>query len=237
MSHESQELQSSRSEDHSFEIYLFRNHYPGCRGLTPLHAGTISFDDLDTSGGAVQLTNQYAASGVLFTNLFAAQQFKFNILPPSTPNYASPFWVDTNPGFITFVDPSNSSTPGVVDGLSFTLVGLSASDAHPGNFSGATLMTLDANGNTIETLIIPSVNTTTTDDTFILSGEIHSLEFIHTDGTTGAFPIDDLTFGTVTPVPRAVVVRVSSSRQRWAWPVRIRRRRARHTPRPVSEVA
>jgi len=168
-----------------------------------LQAGTISFDDLDTSGGAVQLTNQYASSGVLFTNLFAAQQFKFNILPPSTPNYASPFWVDLNPGFITFVDPANSSIPGLVASVSFTLVGLSVPDGHPGNFSGATIVALDGNGNSIlgQTVTIPGVSTATANDPITFTGDIHALEFIHVDGTTGTFPIDDLTFGTVTGVP------------------------------------
>jgi PEP-CTERM motif-containing protein len=175
----------------------------GAAATVSLHADSIPFDDQSTSGGAVQLSNQYAASGVLFTNLFAAQSFKFNIFPPSAPNYASPFWVDLNPGFITFVDPSNSSTPGVVDSVSFTLVGLTASDAHPGSFSGATVEALDEGGNVIagQTTVIPGTSSTTSDQILTFTGEIHSLEFIHTDSTSGALPIDNLIFDAVTPVP------------------------------------
>jgi len=91
--------------------------------LTPLCATTISFDDLNTTGGAVPLSNQYASSGVLFNNITAAQNFPFNIVPPSAPNYASPFWTDTNPGAIVFVDPSNPSSNATVGTVSFTLVG------------------------------------------------------------------------------------------------------------------
>ncbi len=51
--------------------------------VTPLCATTINFDDQATSGGAVQLSNQYASSGVLFNDIYAAQSFKFNVIPPS----------------------------------------------------------------------------------------------------------------------------------------------------------
>jgi hypothetical protein len=117
--------------------------------IAPLRAGAINFDDQATSGGAVQLSNQYASNGVLFTDLFAAQNFKFNIFPPSTPNYASPFWVDFNPGLIMFVDPSNASVNATVDTVSFTLVGLTATAQNPGNYSGATVDAIDLNGNVI----------------------------------------------------------------------------------------
>src|SRR5262249_62435040 len=96
--------------------------------LVPCSAGVINFDDQSTSGGAVALTNQYLSSGVLFQDIYAAQNFKFNIFPPSVPNYASPFWVDLNPGFIIFVAPGN---PGIDTTVSGVLI--------PG-FPGATKM-------------------------------------------------------------------------------------------------
>jgi hypothetical protein len=169
---------------------------------TPLGATTVNFDDQATSGGAVQLSNQYASSGVLFTDLYAAQNFKSNIFPPSTPNYASPFWVDLNPGLITFVDPSNSGVNATVGTVSFTLVGLTVNPA-PGNYSGATVDALDLSGNIIlgQSITIPAVNVTTPNQTFTFTGAVHQLRFTHTVGTTGALPIDDLAFGAVTPVP------------------------------------
>jgi hypothetical protein len=169
----------------------------------PSFAATINFDDQDTSGGAVQLTNQYASSGVLFSNIYAAQNFKFNIVPPSTPNYASPFWVDTNPGFITFVDPSNSAVNASVDTVSFTLVGLTASSQTPGNFSGAIVDALDLGGNIIagQSETIPGTAATTANEVLTFTGDIHELRFTHVDGTSGALPIDDLVVGAITPVP------------------------------------
>jgi PEP-CTERM motif len=168
-----------------------------------LSASTINFDDQSTAGGAVQLSSQYGASGVLFTDIFAAQNFKFNIIPPSTLNYASPFWVDLNPGLITFVDPSNPLNNAIVSTVSFTLVGLTASALHPGSFSGATVDALDLGGNVIagQSITIPGTSVTTTNQVFTFTGNIHALQFTHIGGTTGALPIDDLVFGAVTPAP------------------------------------
>jgi hypothetical protein len=117
--------------------------------IAPLCATTINFDDQATSGGAVQLSNQYASVGVVFNDLFAAQSFKSNITPPSAPNYAAPFWSDLNPGTITFVDPSNPLNNASVDSASFILVGLNTSAQTPGFFSGATVDALDLSGNII----------------------------------------------------------------------------------------
>src|SRR5579875_2424730 len=117
--------------------------------VTPLCATVINFDDQATGSGAVQLSNQYSSRGVLFTDIYTAQNFSFNIVPPSTPNYASPFWADLNPGLITFVDPANPVNNATVSTDSFTLVGLTASTLHSGNFSGATVDALDLSGNII----------------------------------------------------------------------------------------
>jgi hypothetical protein len=168
----------------------------------PLFAGTINFDDQNTIGGAVALSNQYASSGVLFSDIYAAQNFKFNIIPPSGLNYASPFWADLNPGFITFVDPANALQAAVVDTVSFTLVGLTASDAHPGNFIGATIDALDADGNVIagQTVVVPATSVNTANQVLTFTGGVHELRFTMTSGT-GAFPIDDLVIGNLSDVP------------------------------------
>ncbi len=168
--------------------------------VTPLCATTINFDDQATAGGAVQLSNQYSSSGVLFNDIYAAQNFKFNIIPPSTPNYASPFWTDLNPGLITFVDPSNSLNNATVNTVSFTLVGLTASAQHPGNFSGATVDAIDLSGNVIagDSVTIPGTDVTTANQIFTFTGDVHELRFTHIPTRPGALPIDDLVFGALT---------------------------------------
>ena len=74
---------------------------------------------------------------------------------------------------------------------------------HPGSFSGATVDALDLAGNVIagQSLIIPATSTPHPNQTFTFSGNVHALRFTQTANTTGALPIDDLTFGSVTPAP------------------------------------
>ena len=59
-----------------------------------LSAGTVlNFDGQPTAPSGisgVDLTNQYASQGVLFSLIDASQSFKFNVTPASIPNYASP---------------------------------------------------------------------------------------------------------------------------------------------------
>ena len=176
----------------------------------PLCAGTINFDNISTAGGAVALTNQYASSGVLFSDITDAQNFKFNIFPPSTPNYASPFWTDFNQGTISFVDPLNPLNNAYVTSASFTLVGLTSTVPNPGNFSGATVDAIDLSGNVIagQTVVIPATSVTGPNQTLSFTGNIHALRFTHTASTTGALPIDDLTFGTVNAVPEPSTFRL-----------------------------
>jgi hypothetical protein len=173
-----------------------------------LSAGTVlNFDDQATSSSgisSVPLTNQYAAEGVLFSLIDASQSFKFNIVPASSPNYATLFFGNGGPGFFKFVDPSDSAAQGYVDQVSFTLLGLTASDAHPGSFSGATIDALDLNGNVIagQTQIIPTTLTTTSNEVLTFTGQVHEIRFTLTPGTTGLLPFDDVTFGAVmTPEP------------------------------------
>ena len=174
----------------------------------PLCADTINFDDQNTAGGAVPLTNQYAANGVIFNNISAAQNFKFNIIPPSALNYASPFFGNTNPGLISFVDPSNSAVNGTVTTVTFTLVGLTSTVAHPGFFSGATIDALDLGGSIIagQSITIPAASVTTANQVLTFAGPIHALQFTHIAGTNGLLPIDDLTFGAITPTPEPSTV-------------------------------
>ena len=174
----------------------------------PLCATTISLDDLLTAGGAIQLSNQYANNGIVFNDLYAAQNFKMNITPPSSPNYASPFWVDLNPGTFSFVDPTNPLTNATVSSVTFTLVGLTSTTQVPGFFSGATVDALDLGGNVIvgQTVVIPAVSVTDSNQSLTFTGAIHSLRFTHTAGTMGALPIDDITFGAVTPTPEPATI-------------------------------
>jgi hypothetical protein len=172
---------------------------PSClllAALLPCSGGSINFDDQNTTGGPVVLTNQYLPQGVLFQDISASQQFKFNIVPPSTPNYASPFFTDPNPGFIIFVAPGNAAINMAYSTVSFTLVGLTTPEGHPGNYSGATIDALDLSGNVIggQSVVIPATAIARPDQTLTFTGQVHELRFTLTNGTTGAFPIDNLTF-------------------------------------------
>jgi len=161
----------------------------------------INFDNLSTSPSSVALTNQYAASGVLFDQINAAQNFVFNIVPPSSPNYASPFWSSTNPGEILFVDPADSNVAAYTSSVTITMVGLSTPAGHPGSFSGATLDALDVGGNVIQTQVIPGTSSATANLDLTFTGQVHALRFTHTPTTTGALPFDNLTFESLTTVP------------------------------------
>src|SRR5262249_46342090 len=177
--------------------------------IPPAFAGAINFDDQQTNPAGISgidLSNQYAAEGVLFSSIAASQSFHFNIIPPSSPNYASPFFSGGSVGQFTFVEPLDPSVPAFVDSVTFTLVGLTAPAGHPGFFSGATIDALDLAGNVIpgETLVIPATSTSTSDMALTFTGQVHAIRFTQTPGTSGAFPFDDLTFGAVsTPEPDA----------------------------------
>jgi hypothetical protein len=168
-----------------------------------LSATTINFDDQPTQStgiNSVPLTNQYASEGVLFSLIDASQSFKFNVTPTSAPNYATPFFNNAGPGSIIFVDPADSSQNAYVNQVSFTLLGLDSTSAHPGDFSGATIEALDINGVAIpgQTQTIGATSTTTPNQVLTFTGEVHEILFTETAGTSGVLPIDDLSFGTVT---------------------------------------
>lgn len=174
----------------------------GLMMLTSATATTvINFDNLATGSGAVQLTNQYAASGVVFDQIYAAQNFIFNIVPPSSPNYASPFWTSTNPGTIFFVDPANSNVAAYTGIVTITMVGLSTPQGHPGSYSGATIDALDAGGNVIQTQTVPAISTASSNLDLTFTGQVHALRFTHTPTTVGALPFDNLSFEALTDVP------------------------------------
>jgi hypothetical protein len=161
----------------------------------------VNFDDVTSP--PLQLTNQYAASGVVFDQIEMTQSFVFNVIPPSAPNYATPFWNSTNPGRIQFVDPTNPSVLAYTNSVTITMVGLTTSIAHPGNFSGATIDALDLAGNVIagQTQIVPATNTTTNDVDLTFVGPVHALQFTQAPGTQGILPFDNLTFAALTPIP------------------------------------
>src|SRR5258707_6820300 len=175
-------------------------------GGTALLATTINFDDQATAASGISgilLTNQYAAQGVLFNSIDASQSFKNNITPASSPNYATPFFGTTNPGFIIFVSPLDSTVNAWVDSASFTLLGLTSTVAHPGNFAGATIDALDLTGSVIagQSQVIPATSTSTSNQVLTFTGQVHEIRFTLTPSTTGILPFDDLIFGAVTAAP------------------------------------
>ena len=168
--------------------------------VLPAHAGSVvDFDGLVTD---VALSNQFAGLGVLFTNIEASARFTSNVVPVSGPNYASPFWTNTNPGLITFVDPSNSATAATSDNIAFTLNALTTSLA-PGWFSGATVDALDLLGNVIGSHTIQPQSVSGSTNTVFFTGQIHALRFtyIANPNGLGALPFDNLTFDTPVGTP------------------------------------
>ena len=176
-----------------------------------MFAGSINFDDQPTgpgSAGSLALGSQYLSQGVLFSNMEVSKAFNFNVTPTSSPNYATPFFSNLNPGSFQFVDP-NSRVDAYVDTVSFTLLGLTANVAHPGSFSGATIEALDLFGNVIagDTQVIPGTSTTTSNVVVTFTGQVHEILFTQTQGTAGIFPIDDVTFSAVTtPEPGGFLI-------------------------------
>src|SRR3982750_133653 len=148
-------------------------------------AVTINFDDQATAPSGISgilLSNQYAAQGVLFSLIDASQSFKNNVTPASAPNYATPFFSTSSPGFFTFVDPADPATDAYSTAVSFTLLGLTSTVAHPGNFSGATIDALDLNGNVIagQTQTISATSVTTSDVVLTFTGQVHEIRFTRT---------------------------------------------------------
>jgi hypothetical protein len=180
-------------------------------GSAALVAGSINFDDQPTGpgiAGSLALGSQYLAQGVLFSNMEVSKAFPFNVTANSSPNYASPFWANLNPGSFQFVDP-NTLVDAYVTSVSFTLLGLTTNVDHPGNFSGATIEALDLLGNVItgDTQVVPGTTTATSNVVVTFTGQVHEILFTHTPGTSGIFPIDDFTFSAITtPEPGGLLI-------------------------------
>jgi hypothetical protein len=176
-----------------------------------MFAGSINFDDQATGagiGGSLALSSQYLSQGVVFNNMEVSKAFTFNVVPTSSPNYATPFFTNLNPGSFQFVDPI-TLVDAYVDTVSFTLLGLTVNTDHPGSFSGATIQALDLLGNVItgDTQIIPGTSTTTSNVVVIFTGQVHEIVFTQTAGTSGIFPLDDVTFSAVTtPEPGGFLI-------------------------------
>jgi hypothetical protein len=87
--------------------------------------------------------------------------------------------------------------------VTITIVGLTTSNVHPGNFSRATIDALDLAGNVIagQSQIVPATNTTTNNVDLTFVGPVHALRFTQAPGPQGILPLDNLTFAALTPVP------------------------------------
>jgi hypothetical protein len=176
-----------------------------------MFAGSINFDDQATGpgiAGSLALSTQYLSQGIVFGNMEVSKAFTFNVIPTSSPNYATPFFSNLNPGSFQFVDPI-TLVDAYVDTVSFTLLGLTANADHPGSFSGATIEALDLLGNVIagDTQVIPGTATTTPNAILSFTGQIHAIRFTQTAGTSGIFPVDDVTFSAVTtPEPGGFLI-------------------------------
>jgi hypothetical protein len=172
----------------------------------PAAATTINFDDSNVV--PLQLSNQYASSGVIFDQIERSASFVFNVVPASSPNYATPFWSSSNPGTFDFVDPTDAAIEAFTDSVTITMIGLSTPAGHPGNFSGATIDALDVFGNVIpgQTQTIAGTSTQTSDLSLTFTGQIHALRFTQTPGTSGVLPFDNVTFGSLASIPEPSTV-------------------------------
>ena len=168
---------------------------------TLCHAAVIDFDNLT---GPVALTSQYASQGVIFSEIEATAQFATSVVTVSSPNYATPFYSNTDPGALWFTDPNDSSIEAYVTSVSITLNGYNNVG---GWFDGATIEALDPGGSVIAgqtQTIPPTTGTNYGSSTITFTGDIHELVFnniLTSNGDLGIFPFDNLTFGAVTDVP------------------------------------
>jgi hypothetical protein len=166
----------------------------------PLCSATVvNFDNL---AGPVALTNQYASQGVMFDQVEATGQFATSVVSVSSPNYATPFYSNANPGMLWFVDPSNNESA-YVSSVTITLNGYNNVG---GWFDGATIDALDLSNSVIAgqtQFISPTSGTDYGSMTVTFAGQVHALEFtnIMNPNGLGIFPFDDVTFGTLTDAP------------------------------------
>lgn len=170
--------------------------------VSSARAVTINFDDLPATSPVAglpvpagsQLTNQYAALGVLFNSSGGfASVVNFGPNTPSSPNAIAASAFDGTLSYalpieLTFVSPDNSSVAAVTDFVSIR------GDLFVMGFGTNTMIALDINGNAIDydVKIEPPASLLT-----VSAPGIHRVILIGT--TTTAF--DDLTFNDLVPVP------------------------------------
>ncbi len=151
-------------------------------------AATINFDSL---ADGTALTNQFAASGVIFNAGFTTQSNVFGgtFLVPSPPEYAT---VSGNPSFIFSLGGVNT----VTDFVSFDNPGLTSS----GSFlTGAMVQALDLSGNVLGSMTVPPVGPNQarpiSTTRFNVAG-IHAISFTRIANPAGGalLAIDNVTF-------------------------------------------
>jgi hypothetical protein len=171
----------ARAEIVSFDPPTFPQlDYPGTLLTTQLNG-----IGLDFQGGGFTVIDNTFGNGVSTS---------------TPPNYLN---VGTGLQKIVFISGAASDGLGAVDGFSFTL---GAIDANVGRLSGATVTTYDADGNLLDSQTIapvePNASRGLTTFTDTQTG-INEIDFTISptvgNGDYGAFPIDDLTFGNITP--------------------------------------
>jgi uncharacterized repeat protein (TIGR01451 family) len=169
-------------------------------------AGPINFDAL--SIGTV-LSNQFAASGVLFTGSFTVDSNTYGggVIVPSPPNY---IFLDATrlTGTLAF---KVGGVDAVTDKVTFNLPGLvSSADC----YGGAQVQALDIHGNVIASgpvgTLGPNVGAGVGPLTIGPAAGIHSVQFTYFPNTNscptgGIFPLDDLNFDALA-VPSAPTI-------------------------------
>jgi hypothetical protein len=189
-----------------------------------LCAATISFDNLPSE---TQLTNQYASQGVVFDQIWASARYPTNVVTLSTPNYATPFYLNGNPGTILFVDPGNAAAPAYATSVTLSL---NAYNNGGGWFDGAVVTAYDLNGNAIAgqtQTIAPTtgVNRPAMDITF--TGQVHEIQLVDIltpNGDLGVFPFDNMSFSTPVRSPEPSTLMLGCGVLVVAWVAQRRRK-------------
>ncbi|MFN7976615.1 MAG: Calx-beta domain-containing protein [Vicinamibacterales bacterium] len=163
---------------------------------------TVNFD---TVANGTLLTNELAASGVVFDGGFLVSNSTFNAITiPSLPNYVR---LGQQVHLLTFVDPANPQVPATTSLVTFTNPALSP----VGELNGISIEALDMNGAVITTAVVPSVppgQGRAASSTTITAAGIHQLRMTNVSNgvNQGVAPFDDLVFSTLTAVPATVSV-------------------------------
>ncbi|HEY8749350.1 MAG TPA: hypothetical protein VIM11_15305 [Tepidisphaeraceae bacterium] len=173
---------------------------------------TINFDTLPASSPGIALGSPYEALGIVFSSpgFLVKNNTNLAVAVPSLPNFLDLAVANSTTASLHFVQPGNTSIPAVVDYFAFNNAGLTG--ANFGWYNGITVTTRDILGKSIGVFTIDPYGPNATRPVFqtsISEPGIHSIDFqlvVNPFSSNALAPIDDISFGQVTPVPEPTAV-------------------------------